>query len=55
MQDKDAIAELQAMIEGIPIEPQPERKVNQVRKNFKISRELRMTVYIGDFNMITSS
>ena len=35
MQDKYAIAELQAMIEEIPIEPQPEKKVNQVWKKCK--------------------
>ena len=43
MQDKDAIAEFQAMIEDIFVEPQPEKKVNQVRKNCKTARELRMT------------
>ena len=36
IQDKDAITELQAMIEEIPIEPRPGTKVNQVRKKFKI-------------------
>ena len=51
MQDKDAIAELQAMIEDIPVEPQPEKKVNQVRKNCKIGNELRMTTQIGDYDM----
>ena len=32
MQDKDAIAELQAMIEDITVELQPKKKVNQVQK-----------------------
>ena len=32
MQDKDAIAELQAMIEEIRVEPQPKKKVNQLKK-----------------------
>ena len=35
MQDKDAIAELQAMIEDILVEPRLEKKFNQVRKKFK--------------------
>ena len=43
MQDKYAIAKLQAMIEEIPIEPRSEKKVNQVRKKFKTGHELRMT------------
>ena len=36
MKDKYAIAELQAMIEEIPVEPRTEKKVNQVRKNVKL-------------------
>ena len=44
IQDKNAIAELQAPIEETPIEPQPEKKVNQVSNKFKTGRELRMTV-----------
>ena len=43
MQDKDAIEKLQAMIEETPIEPQIEKKVNQVRKKLKTGNELRMT------------
>ena len=42
IQDKDAIAELQAMIDEIPVEPQIEKKVNQVQKKCKIGHELRM-------------
>ena len=38
------------MIEEIPIDPWPEKKVNQVRKKFKTSSELRMTTQIGDYN-----
>ena len=41
-QDKDAIAELQEMIEDTPMEWQTEKKVNQVWKKFKIGCELRM-------------
>ena len=51
MQDKDAIAELQAMIEEIYVEPWPKKKVNQVWKKRKIGRELRMTAQIGDYDM----
>ena len=51
MQDKYAIAELQAMIEELHVEPRPENKVNQVRKKIKTSRELRMTAQIGDYDM----
>ena len=39
------------MIEEIPVEPQPEKKVNQVRKKCKIGRELRMNAQIGDYDM----
>ena len=35
IQDKDVITKLQAMIEETPIELQPEKKLNQVRKKFK--------------------
>ena len=51
MQDKDAIAELQAMIEEIPVKTWPEKKVNQVQKKSKAGRELRMNAHIGDYNM----
>ena len=51
IQDKDVVAELQAMIEEIPVEPRPKKKVNQVRKKFKIDRKLRMTTQIGDYDM----
>ena len=39
------------MIEEIPIETHPEKKVNQVGKKFKTGSELRMTVQIGDYDM----
>ena len=42
IEDKDVIAELQAIIEEIPIEPWPKKKVNQVRRKFKTGHELRM-------------
>ena len=51
MQDRDAIAELQAMIDEIPAEPQLEKKVNQVQKKCKIGRKLRMNAQIGDYDM----
>ena len=43
IQDKDAITELQALIEETPEESHSERRVNQVKKKFKTRRELRMT------------
>ena len=42
MQDKDAIAELQVMIDEILVEPQLEKKVNQVQKKCKTGHKLRM-------------
>ena len=51
MQDKYAIVELQEMIEEILVEPQPEKKVNQLRKKFKTSREFRKTAQIGYYDM----
>ena len=38
IQDKDTIAELQALIEETPVEPQPEKRVNEVEKKFKTGR-----------------
>ena len=43
IQDKYAIKELQALIEETPVEPQPEKRVNQVEKKFKTGHDLRMT------------
>ena len=51
IQDKDAIEELQALIEETPVEPQPEKRVNQIGKKFKTGRKLRMTAQIGDYDM----
>ena len=51
IQDKDAIEELQALIEESPVEPQPEKRVNQVGKKFKNGCELRMTALIGDYDI----
>ena len=51
MQDKDAIVELQAMIDEIPVEPQLEKKVNQIQKKCKIDCELRLNAQIGDYGM----
>ena len=39
------------MIEETPVEPQAEKRVNQVGKKFKTRRELRMTAQIGDYDM----
>ena len=44
IQDKDAIAELQEIINEIPVDPQIEKNVNQVRRKCKTGRELRMNV-----------
>ena len=44
IQDKYAIEEQQALIEKTPLETQPENRVNQVKKKFKNSHELRMIV-----------
>ena len=39
------------MIEEIPLELRPRKKVSQVRKKFKTDRELRMPAQIGDYDM----
>ena len=39
------------MIDEIPVEPQIEKKVNQVRQKCKTGRELRMNAHIGDYDM----
>ena len=51
IQDKDAIAELQSIIDEIPIVPHIEKKVNKVRRKCKTGRELRMNAQIGDYDM----
>ena len=51
IQDKDAIAELQAIIYKIPIVPPIEKKVNQIRWKCKTSREMRMNAQIVDYDM----
>ena len=51
IQDKDVITELQALIEEPLGEPQPEKRVNQVRKKFKTGCESRMTAQICNYNM----
>ena len=51
IQDKYAIVELQAIIDEILVEPQIEKKVNQVWHKCKIGHELRMNAQIGDYDM----
>ena len=51
IQDKDDILELQEIIDDIPVEPQIEKKVNQVRRKCKIGHEIRMNAQIGDYDM----
>ena len=51
LHDKDAIAELQALIEETPVESQPKRRVNHVKKKLKTGHELRMTAQIGHYDM----
>ena len=51
IQDKYAIAELQAIIDKIPIELQIVKKVNQVWRKYKTGCELRMNAQIGDYDM----
>ena len=51
IQDLDAITELQSLIEETPVDPQLEKKVNQVNKKFKTLHELRMTAQIEDYDM----
>ena len=48
IQDKDSIADLQAIIDEIPVVPHIEKKVNQVRLECKTRHELRMNAQIGD-------
>ena len=51
IQDKDAIAELQEIIDQIPVVPHIDKKVNQVRWKCKTGHELRMNAQIGDYDM----
>ena len=51
IQDKDALAELEALIETLSEEDQPANKVNSVKTKFKMGHELRMSAQIGDYDM----
>ena len=51
IQDKDALAELEALIETLSEEDPPAKKVNSVKTKFKTRRELRMSTQIGDYDM----
>ena len=51
IQDKDALAELEVLIEMISKEDQPTKKVNSVKTKFKMGRELRMSTRISDYDM----
>ena len=51
IQDKYAIAKLQAIIDEIPVETQIEKKVNQVWRKCKTGHKLRMNAHIGDYDM----
>ena len=49
--DKEAIAELEALIETL-LEGDPlPKKVNSIKTKLKTGRELKMTVKIGDYDM----
>ena len=51
IQDKDALAELEALIETLLEEDPPTQKVNSVKTNFKMGHKLRMLMQIGDYDM----
>ena len=51
IQDKDALAELEALIETLSKEYPPTNKVNNVKTKFKIGCELRMYAQIGYYSM----
>ena len=51
IQDKDALAELEALIEMLSGEDPPAKKVNSVKTMFKTGCELRMSTEIGDYDM----
>ena len=51
IQDKVALAELEALIETLSKEYPPTNKVNSVKTKFKTGCELNMSVKIGDYDM----
>ena len=51
IQNKDALAELEALIETILEEDPSAKKVNSFKTKLKIGRELRMSAQIGDYDM----
>ena len=51
MQDKDALTELEPLIETLLEEYPATKKVNNVKTKFKMGCELRMSVQIGDCDM----
>ena len=51
IQDKDALAELEALIETISEEDPLAKTVDSVKTKFKTRRELRMPAKVGDYDM----
>ena len=51
IQDKDALVDLEALIETLLEEYRPTKKVNSVKTKFKKKHELRMSTQIGDYDM----
>ena len=51
IKDKEALAELEALIEVLPGEDHLPKKVNSIKTKLKIGHKLRMTAQIGDYDM----
>ena len=51
IQDKDALSELEALIETLPKKDPLAKKVNSVKTKFKMGREIMMFVQIGNYEM----
>ena len=51
IKDKEAIAELQSLIETLPKGNPLPKKVNSIKTKLKTRCELKMTVQIGDYDM----
>ena len=51
IKDKEALAELEGLIETLPEGDPLPKKVNSIKTKLKIGCKLRMTVQIGDYDM----
>ena len=51
IKDKEALSEMEALLETLPEGDPPPKKVNNIKTKLKTGSKLRMTAQIGDYDM----